>query len=116
LIDWDAFARRIDEYDKLNGRVRALEEAFRRRAERARDERDIATMVRMRDAMHAANVGKAHLSGLADALALALSRAQAEQTQESFDALMTRLDETAVASREVAALYEPFVEWRTEPS
>jgi hypothetical protein len=116
VIDWNDFKRKIDEYDRLQARVQALEVAFRHRAERARDERDIATMVRLRDAMHEANARKAHLASLADGLAKALALAQAEQTQASFDTLMTRLDETGVASHELAALYEPLVEWRTEPS
>ena len=56
MTDWDACARKMDECERLRARADTLEAAFRRRAERARDERDIATMVRMRDAARVANV------------------------------------------------------------
>jgi hypothetical protein len=32
------------------------------------------------------------------------------------DGLMSRLELTASKSRELAALYDPFVEWEAEPS
>ena len=91
--------------------------AFRRRAERARDERDIATMVRMRDAAHLANERKTERSALAATLAADLAKAQAEPTGAGLlDAVMARLEETASKSRELAELYEAFVSWDAEPS
>jgi hypothetical protein len=106
----------MDECEKLSARLLALEGRFRRRAERARDERDIATMVRMRDAARLANDRKAEIAALAGDLAADLARAQAQPTESSMDALMMRLEATAAKSNELAALYEPFVEWEAEPS
>lgn len=106
----------MDECEKLSARVDALEAAFRRRAERARDERDIATMVRMRDAAHLANEKKAQRSALAATLSADLQKAQAEPTGAGLDAVMARLEETASKSRELAELYEGFVSWDAEPS
>jgi hypothetical protein len=116
LSDWDACARKMDECEKLSAKLQVLEGAFRRRAERARDDRDIATMVRMRDAARAANERKTELAALAGDLATDLARAQAEATEASMDGLMSRLELTASKSRELAALYDPFVEWEAEPS
>ncbi|HEX3345669.1 MAG TPA: hypothetical protein VHS09_13895 [Polyangiaceae bacterium] len=116
LNDWDACARKMDECEKLRARLLALEERFRRRAERARDERDIATMVRMRDAARVANEKKAAVAGMAGDLAADLTRAQAEATEASIAALMARLDATVAASLEIAAIYDAFVEWEAEPS
>jgi hypothetical protein len=106
----------MDECEKLSATLKALEGAFRRRAERARDERDIATMVRMRDAARAANERKTELAALAGELATDLARAQAEASPASMDELLARLDLTATKSKELAALYDPFVEWEAEPS
>jgi hypothetical protein len=106
----------MDDCEKLNARLRALEGAFRRRAEKARDERDLATMMRMRDAARVANERKAEIASLASDLAVDLARAQAESTEASFDALMARLEATATKSEQLAAVYEPFVEWEAEPS
>ena len=106
----------MDECEKLSASVRALEAKFRRRAERARDERDLATMVRMRDAAHAANHHKAEIAAMADDLALDLARAQAEPTEATMAALLTRLEATATKSQEILAVYKPFVEWDAEPS
>jgi hypothetical protein len=106
----------MDECEKLTARLRALEGKFRRRAERARDERDIAMMVRMRDAAGAANDKKAEIAALAGDLSAALATAQTEPTEASIDALMTRLEATAKKSHELAAVYAPFVEWEAEPS
>ena len=106
----------MDECEKLSASVRALEGKFRRRAERARDERDLATMVRMRDAARAVNQHKAEIGAMADDLAVDLARAQAEPTEATLGALMARLDATAVKSQEILAVYKPFVEWDTEPS
>jgi hypothetical protein len=106
----------MDECEKLSARVDALEGAFRRRAERARDDRDIATMVRMRDVARVANEKRAERSALAASLSADLERAQAEPTKARLDALMARLEETASKSREVADLYEGFVSWEAEPS
>jgi DNA-binding helix-hairpin-helix protein with protein kinase domain len=106
----------MDECEKLSARILALEAKFRRRAERARDERDIATMVRMRDAARVANEKKAEVAAVAGDLAADLARAQAEPTEASLDALMTRLDATVTMSLEIASTYEAFVEWEAEPS
>jgi len=106
----------MDECERISARLLALEGKFRRRAERARDERDIATMVRMRDAARAANETKAEIAAMAWDLAVDLARAQAEPTEASIGALMARLDATASKSLEVAVMYEAFVEWETEPS
>jgi hypothetical protein len=106
----------MDECEKLSARLLELEAKFRRRAERARDERDIATMVRMRDAARVANEGKAEIAAMADDLAADLARAQAEPTEAAMDALMARLDATAAKSLEIAATYDAFVEWEAEPS
>ncbi|HEY3820745.1 MAG TPA: hypothetical protein VGL81_26445 [Polyangiaceae bacterium] len=106
----------MDECEKLRARLLALEERFRRRAERARDERDIATMVRMRDAARVANEKKAQIAAMAGDLAADLARAQAEPTEASMTTLMTRLDATLASSLAIAALYEPFMEWEAEPS
>jgi hypothetical protein len=116
LTDWDACARKMDECEKLSAKLHGLEEAFRRRAERARDDRDIVTMVRMRDAAHAANDKRAELGILAQDLADDLARAQQDPTGASLDALMGRLEATATKSQELAAIYEPFVQWEQEPS
>jgi hypothetical protein len=116
LNDWDACARKMDECEKLSAHLQTLEAAFRRRAERARDERDITTMVRMRDAVRLANDRKSELAALAGGLATDLTRAQTQPTEASFDALMARLEVTASKWRELEALYEPFVEWEAEPS
>jgi hypothetical protein len=106
----------MDECERLSAALRSLEGKFRRRAERARDEGDLATMVRMRDAARAANQRKAEIAAMADDLALDLARAQAEPSQATMDALMTRLDATATKSQEILAVYKPFVEWDAEPS
>ncbi|HEY6459463.1 MAG TPA: hypothetical protein VIY73_04905 [Polyangiaceae bacterium] len=106
----------MDECEKLGARADALEAAFRRRALRARDEGDIATMVRMRDAAREANEKKAERGALAQNLAADLLSAQAQPAGPELDALMTRLEETAGKSREIAALYEGFVQWEAEPS
>lgn len=106
----------MDECEKLSARADALEAAFRRRAVRARDEGDIATMVRMRDAARVANEKKAERGVLANTLAADLQAAQAEPAGAGLDAVMSRLEETANKSREIAALYEGFVEWDVEPS
>ena len=106
----------MDDCEKLSAKLHTLEGAFRRRAERARDEGDIATMVRMRDAAHAAKERKTELAALAGELAADLTRAQAEGTEASMDRLMARLELTATKSEELAAVYEPFVEWKGEPS
>jgi hypothetical protein len=106
----------MDECERLSARLYTLEGAFRRRAERARDDRDIATMVRMRDAARAANGRRSELAALAGDLATDLARAQAEETEASMDGLMARLELTATKSKELAAVYEPFVEWEAEPS
>lgn len=116
MADWDACARKMDECERLRARSDALEAAFRRRAERARDERDIATMVRMRDAARVANVTKAEIATLATELSSDLERAQTEQTASVLDTLMARLDATAEKSRALALVYEPFVDWTGEPS
>jgi hypothetical protein len=116
MADWEACARKMDECERLRARVDAVETAFRRRAERARDERDIATMVRMRDAAHQANVVKAEIAALAAELSADLARAQAEQSAAVLEALMARLEATAEKSRELARVYEPFVDWGVEPS
>src|SRR5580658_388189 len=105
----------MDECEKLRTKVLALEDRFRRRAERARDERDIGTMVRMRDAAREANDKKAEIAALARDLAADLARAEAEPTEESMSALMARLDATMGASNELAATYAAFVEWEAEP-
>ena len=73
----------MDECEKLSATLHALEGAFRRRAERARDERDIATMVRMRDAARASNERKTELAALAGDLATDLAYAQAAATPAS---------------------------------
>ena len=106
----------MDECEKLSARLLALEEKFRRRAERARDERDIATMVRMRDAARVANEKKAEIAAMAVDLATDLARAQAEPSEAAMNALMARLDATMTASLQVAATYDAFVEWEAEPS
>jgi hypothetical protein len=107
----------MDECEKLSARADALEAAFRRRALRARDEGDIATMVKMRDAARDANEKKAERGALAATLAADLQAAQADPLGSArIDALMTRLEDTATKSREIAALYEAFVEWGAEPS
>jgi hypothetical protein len=106
----------MDECEQLSARLLALEGKFRRRAERARDERDIATMVRMRDAARLANEKKAEIAAVAVDLAADLARAQAEPTEASLDALMARLDATVTMSLEIVATYEAFVEWEAEPS
>jgi len=116
LNDWDACARKMDECEKLSARLLTLEEKFRRRAERARDERDIATMVRMRDAARVANERKAEIAAMAGDLATDLARAEAEPTEASMTALMARLDATMATSLQIAATYEAFVEWEAEPS
>jgi hypothetical protein len=106
----------MDECEKLRTKVLAMEDRFRRRAERARDERDIGTMVRMRDAARVANEKKAAIAALARDLASDLARAEAEPTDEALSALMARLDATLAASNEIAATYDAFVEWEAEPS
>jgi hypothetical protein len=106
----------MDDCEKLSAKLHTLEAAFRRRAERARDERDIATMVRMRDAARTANDRKTELAALAGGLAADLARAQAEATEASMNQLMAALEQTEAKSKELAAAYEPFVEWEAEPS
>jgi hypothetical protein len=106
----------MDECEKQSARLLALEEKFRRRAERARDERDIATMVRMRDAARVANEGKAELAAMAGDLAADLARAQAEPHGAPVEALLARLDATMTKSLQIAATYGAFVEWDAEPS
>jgi len=102
----------MDECEKLSARLLVLEGKFRRRAERARDERDIATMVRMRDAARVANEKKAEVAAVAGDLA----RALAEPTDAALEALMARLDATVTMSLAIVATYEAFVEWEAEPS
>ncbi|MGH7295750.1 MAG: hypothetical protein ACRELB_12480 [Polyangiaceae bacterium] len=106
----------MDECEKLSARVDSLEAAFRRRAERARDERDIATMVKLRDAAKVANDMKAERGALAANLAADLDQAKAHPTPAGLDAVMARLEQTATKSRELAKLYESFVAWEAEPS
>ena len=106
----------MDDCERLRARLLALEERFRRRAERARDERDIALMVRMRDAARVTNEKKAVIAAMAGDLATDLARAQAEPTEAAIAALMARLDATLAASLEIAATYDAFVEWEAEPS
>jgi hypothetical protein len=114
--DWDACARKMDECEKLEARVQSLEAAVRRRAERAREDGDINTIVRVRDAAHEANARKAERSAIAGDLAVDLERAQREQSPEALAALEARLDAAARKSREIAEIYEPLVEWAAEPS
>jgi hypothetical protein len=116
MADWEACARKLEECERLRARADSLEAAFRRRAERARDEGDIATMLRMRDAARVAKGTKAALVELAGELSDDLARAQAVQSSEHVQALMVRLEATAEKSRELAAVYEPFVDWAGEPS
>jgi hypothetical protein len=116
MADWEACARKMDECERLRARADSLEAGFRRRAERARDEGDIATMVRMRDAARVANMTKAALAELAGELSADLERAQAGPAGAPLDSLMARLEATAEKSRELAAVYEPFVDWAGEPS
>jgi len=100
----------------LRGQVHALEEAFRRRAERARDEGDIATMVHMRDAARVGGAMKGEMAALAVDLEAELSRARRDPTGAGLQPLMDRLEATAAKWRELAAVYEPFIEWEAEPS
>jgi hypothetical protein len=116
LVDWDACARKLDECERLNARADSLEAAFRRRAERARDEGDISMLVKLRDAAREANALKADRGAVAASLAAELDRARAEPSGAGLEALMARLEETASRSRELAALYESFVAWEAEPS
>ena len=116
LVDWDACARKLQECEALSARAESLEAAFRRRAEKARDEGDIATMVTLRDAARAANAMKADRGALAADLAADLERARGEPTGEELARLMARLEETASKSRELAKLYESHVVWEAEPS
>jgi hypothetical protein len=115
-LDWDECARRMDECEKLEARVQSLEAAVRRRAQRARDEGDIGTLVHIRDAAHEANLRKAERAEIASELAADLERAQKEQTAETLAALTARLENAADKSRQIVAIYEGLVEWSSEPS
>jgi len=73
-------------------------------------------MVRMRDAAKVAGGHKAEMAALAQDLDDELSRARQNPTGPGLQALMDRLEATAAKWRELAAVYEPFIAWDTEPS
>jgi hypothetical protein len=114
--DWNACARKLDECEKLRVQLQSLEQAFRRRAERARDEGDIGTMVAMRDAARAAGIIKGEMGALAGDLDSELSRARQDPSGAGLQPLLDRLEATAGKWRELATVYEPFIAWEAEPS
>jgi hypothetical protein len=73
-------------------------------------------MVRMRDAAKAAGAHKAEMAAIARDLDDDLARARQNPTGSALQTLMDRLEATAAKWREIAAVYEPFIEWEAEPS